>query len=54
MIDHIWRERLMLADRLVCPGPEGAWRLKLACALEGMRGGAIGLVKAARNVVARK
>jgi Acetyltransferase (GNAT) domain len=54
MIDHIWRERLMLADRLVCPGPEGAWRHKLACALEGMRGGAIGLAKAARDVVARK
>lgn len=54
MIDHIWHERLMLADCLVCPGPEAAWRFKLACTLERMRGGAIGLAKAARDAVARK
>jgi hypothetical protein len=54
MIDHVWRERLTLADRLVCPGPRASLRFGLACGLEGLRGGAIGVAKAVRNMARPK
>jgi GNAT acetyltransferase-like protein len=50
MIDHVWRERLMLADRLVCPGPGASLRFGLACALEALRRGSVGVAKRARDL----
>lgn len=37
MIDHLWRERLGLADHLVAVGPPSARWFPLACALERAR-----------------
>jgi len=37
MIDHLWRERLGVADWLVDLRPGGSWRLRLALALERAR-----------------
>jgi Acetyltransferase (GNAT) domain len=54
MIDHVWRERLVLADRLVCPDPGASLEFGLACALEGLRRGAIGVAKAVRNMARPK
>ncbi|HEY6259041.1 MAG TPA: GNAT family N-acetyltransferase [Xanthobacteraceae bacterium] len=48
MIDHIWRERLTLADRLVRPGPQGAFAL--ACTLERARRAAIAALKRLRDL----
>jgi hypothetical protein len=53
MIDHVWRERLVLADRLICPGPKASLRFGLACGLERVRRGAIGAAKAVRKKVQR-
>jgi len=53
MIDHVWRERFLLADRLISVGPEMAWRFSLACRLEGLRRHVIDAVKTARSVVHR-
>jgi hypothetical protein len=53
MIDHVWRERLVLADRLICPGPKAFLRFGLACGLERVRRGAIGAAKAVRKKVQR-
>jgi hypothetical protein len=49
MIDHIWRERLILADRLISLEPEGAFRFRAACALESSRRSAIDAAKAIRD-----
>jgi CelD/BcsL family acetyltransferase involved in cellulose biosynthesis len=51
MIDHVWRERLVLADRLICPDPGGGLHFGLACWLEGLRRGAFEAAKAVRDVV---
>jgi CelD/BcsL family acetyltransferase involved in cellulose biosynthesis len=51
MIDHIWRERLALADRLVSVAPGNAVRFALACRLEPLRRAAIGAAKALRDKV---
>jgi hypothetical protein len=48
MIDHVWRERLALADYLVSVGPEQPLRFRLACAFEGLRRGCIDAAKAVR------
>ena len=53
MIDHIWRERLLVADRLICPGPEHSTAFALARRLEGLRRRAIGGAKAVRDVLRR-
>ncbi len=53
MIDHIWRERLVLADRLVRLGPDGGVAFKLVCALEAARRGAIRGAKSLRRLVRR-
>jgi CelD/BcsL family acetyltransferase involved in cellulose biosynthesis len=45
MIDHIWRERLPVADRLIHVGPHGAAAFRLAAALEAARRAAIALAK---------
>jgi hypothetical protein len=49
MIDHIWRERLTLADRLIGLEPGGTLRFRAACALETSRRSAIGAAKALRD-----
>lgn len=48
MIDKLWLERLELADHLVQIGPRRNLRFALACALETVRRGAIGVVKRVR------
>ena len=53
MIDHVWRERLALADRLIRLGPEAAPCSALAGALEASRRAAIHAVKSLRRVVRR-
>jgi Acetyltransferase (GNAT) domain len=49
MIDHIWRERLALEDRLLCVGPDKSFGL--ACALEAVRRAVIGAARATRDAV---
>jgi CelD/BcsL family acetyltransferase involved in cellulose biosynthesis len=53
MIDHIWRERLPLADRLVQPGPRGQAAFAFTRALEAARTGAITAAKHARDRLRR-
>ncbi len=53
MIDHIWRERLVLADRLIRIGPERSADFALACALEASRRAAIAGAKRLRDLVRR-
>lgn len=50
MIDHLWRERLALADRLVAIGPGHAGTFALVCRLERLRGGAIAMAKRVRDI----
>jgi hypothetical protein len=49
MIDHIWRERLALADHLVRPGPQRQFAFALTCTLERARRCAIAFVKRLRD-----
>lgn len=49
MIDHIWRERLELADRLIAV--RGSARFALACRLEAARRAAIATAKAMRDMM---
>jgi CelD/BcsL family acetyltransferase involved in cellulose biosynthesis len=51
MIDHLWRDRLQLADQLIALGPEAHRRFMLASGLEGVRRVAFGAVKWAHNFV---
>jgi CelD/BcsL family acetyltransferase involved in cellulose biosynthesis len=53
MIDHIWRERLPLADRLVQPGPHGQAAFAFTRALEAARTGAIAAARHARDRLRR-
>ena len=53
MIDHVWRERLVLADRLIRLRPDGGAMFALAGALEASRRAAIHAVKSLRRVVRR-
>ena len=53
MIDHIWRERLPLADRLVQPGPHGQAAFAFTRALEAARTGAIAAAKHVRDRLRR-
>src|SRR5438128_9242444 len=53
MIDHVWRERLALADRLVRVGPEKSAAFALACALEASRRAAINGAKKLRDLLRR-
>jgi CelD/BcsL family acetyltransferase involved in cellulose biosynthesis len=48
MIDHVWRERLALSDRLIALRPS-AMPFALACRIETLRRSAIATVKAARD-----
>jgi CelD/BcsL family acetyltransferase involved in cellulose biosynthesis len=49
MIDHIWRERLALADHLLRNGPQHGFAFSLACRLEHMRRVAIAGLKQLRD-----
>jgi hypothetical protein len=53
MIDHLWRERLALADVLVAR-PEAAAAFALACRLEGARRSAIAAAKRLRDGLRRR
>jgi CelD/BcsL family acetyltransferase involved in cellulose biosynthesis len=53
MIDHVWRERLPLADRLVRVGPRGRGAFALARTLETALRAAIGAAKGARDLIRR-
>jgi CelD/BcsL family acetyltransferase involved in cellulose biosynthesis len=53
MIDHIWRERLPLADRLVQPGPHGGAAFAVTRALEAARTSTIAAAKRARDLLRR-
>jgi CelD/BcsL family acetyltransferase involved in cellulose biosynthesis len=54
MIDHVWRERLSIADQLMSLGPEASLRFGLACGLESLRRGSIAAAKAVRDLAQRK
>jgi hypothetical protein len=45
MIDHIWRERLIVCDLLISPNAKGARTFALASLLENSRRGAIASAK---------
>jgi CelD/BcsL family acetyltransferase involved in cellulose biosynthesis len=53
MIDHVWRERLVLAERLMSVGPGGSFAFALACKLEALRHTLVAAAKAARNLLRR-
>jgi CelD/BcsL family acetyltransferase involved in cellulose biosynthesis len=50
MIDHIWRERLGLADRLMRLGPQPRLAFALACRLERLRRTAIASLRRLRDL----
>jgi CelD/BcsL family acetyltransferase involved in cellulose biosynthesis len=50
MIDHIWRERLDLADHLVRLGPQRQLAFALACTLERLRRATIAGLKRLRHI----
>jgi hypothetical protein len=54
MIDHVWRERLALADRLLCVSPARSFRFAQACALETARRSAIDGAKLLRDLIRRR
>jgi CelD/BcsL family acetyltransferase involved in cellulose biosynthesis len=54
MIDKLWLERLELADHLVQIGSRWNLRFALACALETVRRGAIGVVKRVYSYAKRR
>jgi CelD/BcsL family acetyltransferase involved in cellulose biosynthesis len=53
MIDHIWRERLALSDRLIALRPDDAAGFRIACGLERLRRDAIGAAKSIRAMTRR-
>ena len=53
MINHVWRERLALSDRLVRVGSGGATAFRLARTLEAARRSAIAAAKRARDLLRR-
>ena len=53
MIDHLWRERLALCDRLIAVRP-APFTFALACRLEGLRRMAISTAKMVRDRMRRK
>jgi CelD/BcsL family acetyltransferase involved in cellulose biosynthesis len=54
MIDHVWRERLGLADCLMRLGPQGQRAFAVACTLERGRRAAIAGVKRVRDLARRR
>jgi hypothetical protein len=53
MIDHVWRERLALSDRLIALRPS-AVPFALACRIEALRRSAIAGAKAVRDCLRRR
>jgi hypothetical protein len=53
MINHVWRERLALSDRLVRVGSGGATAFRIARTIEGARRRAIAAAKRARDLLRR-
>lgn len=53
MINHLWRERLVLSDRLIALRPHDSVRFGLACNLETLRRTAIGAARSIRNTIRR-
>jgi hypothetical protein len=51
MIDHVWRERLVLSDRMIELKPSP--RFALVCRFEGVRRAAIKMAKAIRGRLRR-
>jgi CelD/BcsL family acetyltransferase involved in cellulose biosynthesis len=54
MINHLWRERLPLADRFIRVGPEHKGAFALACTLEASRRAAITTAKSLRDLMRRR
>jgi hypothetical protein len=53
MIDHVWRERLALSDRLMCVVPCNAGLFTQVCQLETARRAAIRMAKRLRGLLRR-
>src|SRR6185295_11955007 len=51
MIDHLWRERLALADVLVAPGRDALPAFHVACKLETLRRAAFATAKRVRDTL---
>jgi CelD/BcsL family acetyltransferase involved in cellulose biosynthesis len=51
MIDHLWRERLALADLLIAPGRDALAAFHVACRLEALRRAAFSTAKRVRNAI---
>ena len=51
MIDHLWRERLALADLLIAPGRDALPAFHVACKLETLRRAAFSTAKRVRNAI---
>jgi CelD/BcsL family acetyltransferase involved in cellulose biosynthesis len=54
MIDHVWRERLALADQLLRPGRQHQFAFGLACTLERTRRAAIAGLKRLRDLARQR
>jgi CelD/BcsL family acetyltransferase involved in cellulose biosynthesis len=54
MIDHIWRERLAVADVVARIGPDGRAGFTLACTLEAARRGAVAAAKRLRDSIKQR
>src|SRR5205807_10669706 len=53
MIDHAWRERLVLAERLIRVRSGSTFTFAFACALEALRHAVVATAKTARNLLRR-
>jgi len=53
MIDHIWRERLTLSDRLMCVAKCDPTLFAHLCRMESIRRKAVDMLKRLRNLVRR-
>jgi hypothetical protein len=53
MIDHVWRERLDVADRLIRIGSDGRAAFAIACKLESLLRTAVTLAKRVRDMIRR-
>src|SRR4029079_18692377 len=54
MIDHIWRERLVLSDRLMSVRPGSAVGFASICALESLRRSGVNMARSIRNRLKKK
>jgi hypothetical protein len=53
MIDHVWRERVVLAERLISVRTGGSFAFALACKLEALRHAGVAAAKTARDLLRR-